>query len=288
MSEPLSPQREAIKLAQLWRAVHGSSFPIRAGLLAQEWSKQVAPDEPIAEVLGKDLDGFEGGLFWLPKREGWALLYKPNESSPGRRNFTIAHEFGHYVLHRKLRQSFQCSQGDTLGATGGDIERQADQFASFLLMPIDDFRSQMTGRRITLDVVGACADRYEVSLTAAILKWLSFTEKAAIVVTARDGMVLWWRASDSARRVGFAHLHQGMELPAGSLAAAPSEAISPSDFRLGVDHAPDVWFSGIPVREMVVVSDRYDMTVSLLMLDVPGAVHDDEPDEDLTTQVPRL
>lgn len=261
MSEPLSPQREAIKLAQLWRAVHGLNFPVRADLLAQEWSKQVAPSEPIAEVLAKDLDGFEGGLFWMPKRECWALLYKPNEALPGRRNFTIAHEFGHYVLHRRLRESFRCSQGDTLGATGGDIERQADQFASFLLMPIDDFREQVHGRRITLDLLGTCADRYEVSLTAAILKWLSFTEEPAVVVTAREGMVLWWRASDSAKRVAFARLHQGMELPERSLAAMPSEAISPADFRLGVEHGPDVWFTGVPVREMIVVSDRYDMTV---------------------------
>jgi hypothetical protein len=77
-----------------------------------------------------------------------------------------------------------------------------------------------------------------------------------------------------------------MELPAGSLASMPSGAISTSDFRLGVDHRPGVWFTGIPVREMVVVSDRYDMTISLLILDVPGVVHDEEPDADMTTQLP--
>lgn len=286
MSEALSPQREAIKLAQLWRAVHGLSFPVRAGLLAQEWSKQVAPQEPIEDVLSQDLEGFEGGLFWLPNREVWALLYRPHEGLPGRSNFTIAHEFGHYVLHRKLQRTFRCSQNETLGASGIDMERQADQFASFLLMPIDDFRTQVHSRRMTLDFIGTCAGRYEVSLTAAILKWLTFTDQAAIVVTAREGMILWWRASDSAKKIAFGRLREGMELPAGSLASMPSGAISTSDFRLGVDHRPGVWFTGIPVREMVVVSDRYDMTISLLILDVPGVVHDEEPDADMTTQLP--
>lgn len=284
----LYPQREATKLALLWRAVHGLSFPVRAGLLAQEWSKQVVPEQPIEDVLAQDLEGFEGGLFWLPTRKVWALLYKPHENLPGRTNFTIAHEFGHYVLHRKLQQSFRCSQNDTLGAAGRDLERQADQFASFLLMPIDDFRAQVQSKRMTLDLMGRCADRYEVSLTAAILKWLSFTEQAAIVVTASEGMVSWWRASDCAKRAAFMQLREGMELPAGSLAAMPSGAISTADFRLGVEHGSGVWLTGIAVREMLVVSDRYDMTISLLVLDVPGVMHQEEPDSDLTTQLPNF
>lgn len=34
-------------MAQLWRAVHGLTFPINAGALAQEWSRNVAPEAPI-------------------------------------------------------------------------------------------------------------------------------------------------------------------------------------------------------------------------------------------------
>ena len=86
------------------------------------------------------------------------------------------------------------------------MEREADKFASFLLMPINDFRQQVAAHWMTLELMGHCASRYQVSLTAATLKWLSFTEHAAILVTAREGMVLWWRASDSARRLAVAHL----------------------------------------------------------------------------------
>ncbi len=53
-----------------------------------------------------------------------------------------------------------------------------------------------------------------------------------------------------------------------------------------MEHGPGVWLTGIPVREMVVVSDRYDMTISLLVLDVPGVIHEEESDTDLTTQLP--
>ena len=286
MIQALSPAREAIKMAQLWRAVHGLTFPINAGALAQEWSSNVAPEAPIGELQARELKGFEGGLFWLKERKVWALLYHPHPDLPGRSNFTVAHEFGHYVLHRKLQEAFQCSQSATLGITGARIEREADQFASYLLMPIDDYTQQVQGRRITLDLLGECADRYGVSLTAAMLKWLEFTDQPAVAVMGREGMLHWWKASGSAKRYTFGTLQEGIELPSGSLAVSPDQALSTADYRLGVEHPKGVWPIRLPVREMVVLSDRYDMSISLLMLDAPGVEHPDEPDEDMTTNLP--
>lgn len=282
----LQPQREAIKLAQLWRTVHGETFPIQAAALAIEWSKQVVPDCPIAEVLPQDLKGFEGGLFRLDKRNVWVVLYQEHQGVPGRSNFTVAHEFGHYVLHRNLQQIFQCSQDATLGVGKAKIEREADLFASYLLMPIDDFRRQVGAKRMTFDLIGRCADRYSVSLTAAILKWLEFTEQAAVVVIAREGMINWWRASTSAKWRGLRNIREGMELPLRSLAFDPGMAISAEDFRVGVEHPPGVWFDDCAAREMVIISDRYDMTISLLVLDTPGVRYEEEPDDDMTTQLP--
>lgn len=286
MIQTLSPAGEAIKMAQLWRAVHGFTFPINAGALAQEWSKNVAHEAPIGELQARELKGFEGGLFWLKERKVWALLYHPHPDVPGRANFTVAHEFGHYVLHRNLQEAFQCSQSATLGITGVRIEREADRFASYLLMPIDDYTQQVRGRRITLDLLSECADRYGVSLTAAILKWLEFTDQPAVAVMGREGMLHWWKASDSAKKHTFGKLQEGMELPSGSLAVGLSQALSTVDYRLGVEHPEGVWPIRLPVREMVVLSDRYDMSISLLILDAPGVEHPDEPDEDMTTNLP--
>lgn len=286
MTKLLSPKREAIKLVKLWRAVYGFTFPIDAGALAKEWSYQVAPEGPIGELQAQELNGFEGGLFWLKQRKIWALLYHPHPELPGRSNFTIAHEFGHFVLHRKFQEVFQCSQGATLGMTSINIEREADQFASYLLMPIDDFTQQMSTRHVTLDLLGECATRYGVSLTAAILKWLEFTDQAAVVVVGREGMLHWWHASSSAKNYAFRNLRQGMELPARSLSMTPSLTISVADHHIGIEHPTEVWLTDATVREMAVVSDRYDMTISLLILETPGVIHEEAPDEDMTTDLP--
>ena len=46
--------------------------------------------------------------------------------------------------------------------------KSANVFAATLLMPLDDFRRQIGQRtRPTLDDIGGCANRYDVSLTAA-------------------------------------------------------------------------------------------------------------------------
>lgn len=65
-----------------------------------------------------------------------------------------------------------------------------------------------------------------------------------------------------------------------------SQVLSIVDYRLGVEHSEGVWLIRLPVREMVLLSDRYDMSISLLILDAPGVEHPDEPNEDMTTNLP--
>ena len=48
-------------------------------------------------------------------------------------------------------------------------------------MPFDDFRKQPGAReKPNFDALGKCADWYEVSLMAAVLRWLGYTERRAL------------------------------------------------------------------------------------------------------------
>jgi hypothetical protein len=42
-----------------------------------------------------------------------------------------------------------------------------------------------------VELFSHCAERYGVSLTAAILKWLEFTPESALLVCSRDGFIDW-------------------------------------------------------------------------------------------------
>lgn len=69
------------------------------------------------------------------------IIINSNIDNDGRRNFTIAHELGHYFLCHELKNG-QCFDANILedGTVVDAIEREANYFASCLLMPESKLR----------------------------------------------------------------------------------------------------------------------------------------------------
>lgn len=273
MSLPTTPQGWAIRLTQimsLHQAAHGlPRFPIDVAALAQDFSRQVFPDAPITIVKGLQLSkGVEGMLMPNPHRTGeWGIVYNETIRSPGRRNFTLAHELGHYLLHRHANPGgLQCSNRNMAdwNADRNRIEAEANTFASYLLMPLDDFRARISGRIVDIDVMTELADRYAVSLTAAILKWMTITNKRAMIVVGKEGFIDWaWSSEPLLRsRIYYAARQSVIPLPPASLAA---QEVDGDTGRHGHVHPAGVWLGSEPVREMTVFSPSNEMTISLLL-----------------------
>ena len=162
MTEAKKPMAEANRISAMLNTVLGADrFPVKVDELALEYSRQCFADSPIDKIRGEDLDGFDGLLAANKTRSKWLILYNSATPSEGRKRFTIAHEFGHYILHRHQQDRFECGDDDI--ETGDnderDIEAEADLFASTLLMPLDDFRRQVDGQPVNFDLLGHCADR---------------------------------------------------------------------------------------------------------------------------------
>jgi hypothetical protein len=274
LSEPLTPSRAASRLTHqlnLFAEVHGAArFPVDVSAVAYEAANLFQWVDPIVEVTAAALDSFEGALFDNGKRTGWMLLYNDQMSSRGRIRFTQAHELGHYVLHRSQRSAFECSKDDMFKWSDDQaIEGEANQFAANLLMPLDDFRQQVDGQAVSLEMLGQSASRYGVSLTAATLRWLAHTDESALAIASRDGYMLWSVPSKRALRHGayFKTRNAGaVEVPTGTLTADLSIAHD----KQGIPVGSRVWFpkSGedFAIREMKLGSEHYDMTLTLLHL----------------------
>lgn len=271
MSPPFGPERWANEITLLLNQVLGADrFPVDVIPLAREYSAQRFPNDAITLVESAHLPGFDGALYRAPAgKSGWGIIYNDSISSAGRINFTLAHEFGHYLLHRFTNpEGMKCSQRDVVqwDSPYGQIENQANRFAATLLMPLDDFRRQIDPKaKIDLDMISFCAERYRVSLIAAILRWLAYTERRAVLVVSRDGYILWSRSSGAALKTGAYFRAKGtpVEIPAASLAAMQNPAI---DGRTGRSMPPGVWF-GEEVREMTIFAEQYDFALSLLLLE---------------------
>lgn len=263
--------RWAADIRCILRRIPGrEALPVDVAEVAMELSRQWYPDDPVAAVKGDDLPGFDGALIPDPaRRKGWLILYNDRIESPGRIAFTLAHEFGHYLQHRaRSPEGFHCKGEDFLrwDPAYRQLENEANVFAAGLLMPLDDFRVQVPARdAVDFQMLGACADRYGVSLIAAALRWLEYTSRRAVVVLSREGFVLWARPSETAFKSGLFIKTVGrppVETPQDSLAVRAVPAMSTECN--SVAHPEDVWFAE-ECRELILPSERYDFTISLLL-----------------------
>ncbi|MDP7182812.1 MAG: ImmA/IrrE family metallo-endopeptidase [Alphaproteobacteria bacterium] len=289
MNLPTTPEGWAIhltKLVKLYHEAHGlDRFPINVAAIATDYSRQVFPEAPITMVEGLVMSkNFEGMLIPHPDGNGeWGIVYNKSISSKGRINFTLAHELGHYLLHRTLSpEGLQCSNRSMLDwkSERGQIEAQANTFASYLLMPLDDLRAQIRGEPITMDLMRHLSDRYEVSITAAILKCLGVADKRAMIVIGTNGFIDWAWSSDSLIKSGvfYRARQQVTPLPEQSLAARQDMSL---DNEAGATHPKGVWLGDEEVREMTVFSPRNEMSISLLIYpnDAPDRRWNDDLDE---------
>ncbi len=269
-------------LAAVAAATGQPRFPVRVADLAVEISRSRFPNSPITAVEGGSLGDFEGALYPMPDRKGWAILYN-TDVSPGRKHFTIAHEFGHYLMHRPLfPEGIECSEESVTFRDGPELEAEADEFAAYLLMPLDDFRRQLPPDAVpSFDDLSAAAARYGVSLIACILRWLEYTSRRSMLIIARDGFVLWAKSSKPAYRTGlFIRTRKAPphEIPTNSLMSRDDLADRGRD---GVDHPAGVWFNE-PCTEIALHSDKYDQSLALLHYSKsdPRFSIDEEPEQD--------
>jgi Zn-dependent peptidase ImmA (M78 family) len=195
----------AANTVQKWlRAWHREGLPEAVDL---EIVRQMLPTTPygtgvreIKAPMVLDIDSCEGMLVRNKKDVAeWGIFYN-GKANPERRRFTIAHELGHFILHRGRQQSFSCDKEsvysgiDTIRA----IERDADAFASNLLMPGDLLREWISNQQIDLHVLSAIAKRFKVSFEALCIRFIKFTPQRAILVYWDNGYVKYeWRSSSA-------------------------------------------------------------------------------------------
>jgi Zn-dependent peptidase ImmA (M78 family) len=282
VAKPLSPELWAISLSHLLNAALGADhFPINVVEIAKEYSAQRFPNDPITCVAGDNLPSFDGALLPAPPgQKGWGIFYNKAVSSKGRINFTLAHEFGHYLLHReKFPNGLKCDSQDVTRweSEYRQIEHQANKFAANFLMPLDDFRRRIDSRyEVNIDQLSACADRYGVSFIAACMRWIEYTERRAVMVISKDGYILRARSSQRALKTGAYFRTSGTPIEVSARAVAlHNDAVRG---RVCVEHASNVWLNEA-CSEIAVVSDQYEFTVSLLQLSNTVEYSRDEVEE---------
>ncbi|MFN0292828.1 ImmA/IrrE family metallo-endopeptidase [Pedobacter helvus] len=118
-----------------------------------------------AAMLEDDISGI-----FLAENSEYYIIYNKNEGTL-RQRFTIAHELGHFILHKDLgvfvdRKSTALYRNSS-SATGEVLkEREANAFAAALLMPRILIEKELDAISESEDIIEILADKFKVSKPA--------------------------------------------------------------------------------------------------------------------------
>ena len=117
-----------------------------------------------------------------------------------RARFTFAHELGHFFIdsHRnslKLGQSpSHCSF--TGFVNNNKAERQADYFASCLLLPEYKIHKDCHKRKFNFSLIQELAKKYQTSISATALRFSAIGNHPIMVVYSKKNEIVWYWSSD--------------------------------------------------------------------------------------------
>jgi len=117
-------------------------------------------------------------------------------SYEGKRRFSIAHEIGHFVLEHQGKSILGCSDKDFLQwYKGSPHEAAANVFASELLMPETMIRELCEVSPVNLNPIRKLSNQFDVSLTAAAIRFVRFASEMCAIVYAENGIIKWSTSS---------------------------------------------------------------------------------------------
>ncbi|MGE4296482.1 MAG: ImmA/IrrE family metallo-endopeptidase [Desulfovibrionaceae bacterium] len=267
-----------------------TSFPVDLIAIA---SKRGIEVEPINDArLGVS-------AMLLRVGDVFGIYYSTAIPIPGFQRFSIAHELGHYFLEGHIDQIPFNDAGyhaSSAGTFSRDIfEKEADNFASGLLMPSKLFRRTLNGFEDGLVGIKALATLCQTSLTATAIRYAELTEAASAIIVSTGNTVDFASMSPAMKGfVGLAWLRQGDPLPPNTLTANFNAHNAPFNENEGSDEADlRPWLGG--TRERTVVEEviglgRYGKTLTVITCPSTDVDSEDEEDEDalLESWTPRF
>jgi Zn-dependent peptidase ImmA (M78 family) len=149
--------------------------------------EKIIEDEEVEIFYDSYGDTFDGmTIYDSPSFYLHINTFRGNKVGTTRARFTIAHELGHYFLdsHRigLMRGLLQPHLSRNNEESYSRIEREADYFASCLLMPETRFKSFVQGRKFNFQLLRDVSAHFHVSLTAAAIRFSAIGNHSIMIV----------------------------------------------------------------------------------------------------------
>ncbi len=179
-----------------------------AEFIALQYDEKVTPLEKIvkAEGLRVYFDNYDKGTFdgmTIYEKEKFYIhinIDNGNRIDSARGRFTLAHELGHYIIdtHRigLMMGLLEPHHSTTNQKQFYEIEREADYFASCLLMPEERFQKDIYKKKFCFDLINSLSKEYYVSITACAFRFAQIGSHPIMIIYAESGIIKWVYNSD--------------------------------------------------------------------------------------------
>ena len=180
----------------------------------------LATSEGIALAPGHYGEKFHGRIEYH-KRVNKFILYHPHTSSgfiAGRTRFSIGHELGHYFIpwHYEMLLSGKMHNSLSGFICEDQLEREADEFASILLIPTTSLIQRLNQEGfMTLQKILDLAIYFQTSATCAAIRYAKVTHEACAAVLSNPNGTIYYIPSGEAALNGFGRLFN-KNIPIGS------------------------------------------------------------------------
>lgn len=133
-------------------------------------------------------------------------LYYSKTPASGRARFTLAHELGHYFIdsHRNALVSGKMAAHGSRAdfQSKNEIERQADLFASILLLPTARLKLRQQKVGFGLAGIQALAKEFQTSLSSTAIRYANLSSRSCAVIRWTQEGVSWMVVNPSMQEQG--------------------------------------------------------------------------------------
>lgn len=213
--------------------------------------------EGLTFCYGNYLDCFDGLLEQKAGRfHVFCNLDRVGHASSGRAQFTVAHELGHYFIdeHRNALSAGLVPSHPSFAEYESTllVEREADHFASNLLMPERRFRKAAQGKAPGFASILHLAELFGTSLTSTALRYVKLDLMPCAIFKWEATRVQWkWLSTDAFRARLPSAITLATQLPRDSATAQVLRQDTPASGKwLEAGSTVSAWFRGVSVGSM--------------------------------------
>lgn len=266
----------------------------------QELDVTTVPVDPVwiarkhgLSVDEKPLPSGVFGALWK-RRNGFGIVVSDSCPTAGHRRFSVAHELGHYHVDGHVDGMFSgttdtvVSQGGLFRDQSNRLEREADWFASELLVPATQVVPRFEKGGASVETIRCLAGEFETSLSMMAIRYTELTDRAAASILSMEGRVEWAVSSQRVREHDWSWGLRKRELVPPKTAtwglARDQIAVHSRELRSAASLVCE-WFEGAPsdleVEEDAVGLGSYGRVLTFLLFrDLPDPDDLDEPLDD--------